>query len=317
MSSFPGAGGGSAAPVGPGFTESISPLQIVAMSVYCLVLVTYAAWFISGLKTERKGFTTARMINTAPSFVGKMVRMPGTEMASVQTLRNVILSLSFIATLAFTTATEVANAIIPQQDVALGLEEIRKLVLSCLLYLAFLNFAISLRSACHVSVLMASATGQLDPGTIVQSKHEEQALGVGTVGQGDDSQAQGQTRLMRAISAGSLSAAVGADGADATAPVPDAAPARPGMPPATAHDEACAAEKSVASPTNAREAAHLARRSTIMISLMYIHFSLGFRCFYLAIPIALWRAGPLPLLLSSLFMGLFLFIVDSEVTLMP
>lgn len=63
-------------------------------------------------------------------------------------------------------------------------------------------------------------------------------------------------------------------------------------------------------PLRPLEAAAIADRSELLMRLMLLHFSLGWRSLYVAVPVAVYAAGPIVFIAGTLVMGAFLVYVD-------
>jgi hypothetical protein len=66
----------------------------------------------------------------------------------------------------------------------------------------------------------------------------------------------------------------------------------------------------VGTPLYALEAAVVAQRCDAFVRKMSMHFSLGFRCFYSAIPVAIYAAGAIPFMATSVMLLALLIYVD-------
>jgi len=71
-----------------------------------------------------------------------------------------------------------------------------------------------------------------------------------------------------------------------------------------------AMENEIGPPLQGAEAAALAVRCQRMVKQIALHFSIGFRCFYLSIPLSLLAAGEVPFLIAAVGVGAWLVYLD-------
>lgn len=69
-------------------------------------------------------------------------------------------------------------------------------------------------------------------------------------------------------------------------------------------------QRRVSMPLRPLEAAAIADRCERLLVLLQIHLSLGFRALYLAVPVAVYAAGPIAFMVASAAIGLWLVYVD-------
>jgi hypothetical protein len=134
---------------------------------------------------------------------------------------------------------------------------VRAVVLSAVLYLAFLNFAFVVRTASHLTYLMGSATGQLDAHQFPLARRTRTTAGDQSV---PDPTAEVSSSQAASASSQRLPSGQPVDVDTLTRQI------------------TMETERRVEPPLQALEAADVAERSKKLIKLMSFHFSMGFRC---------------------------------------
>jgi uncharacterized membrane protein len=269
---------------------------------------------------------------------------------------------------------------------SLSPQQLRDLLLALMLFLAFLNFALTVRSSVHVGYLLGSATGQLNAADFPEARRTDMEKPVQPILPAPEPFASALTTVNvppAREQAASYEAAAGlAKSPPVPSPAMSAAPAaaspavsdlpresnghlgvhvhRPsavdiemgqgpraravsrrvledamvgGPSPGTALTVPGIASPSADFPTrrlSQREAQEIRRQVTAKVApplqaleaadiLQYCersmrtlttHFSLGFRAFYCALPLAVYGAGPIPFIAASVFMLFWLLYID-------
>jgi len=305
--------------------------------------------------------------------------------------RNSILASTFIGGFAFVQAADALQRVSDQRGVinsdSLGPQQLRDLLLALLLFLAFLNFALTVRSAVHVGYLLGSATGQLTAVDFPEARRTDldkpvqpilpapepfasalSTVQVSTVAAREQAAAReamagvskdlpvpfpaesaaaatasvavsdfpppnghfgvhhrrpsavdiemGQGPSGRPVSRRVLEdSMVGGPSPGIALTVPDAASPSADFPVRRlsvreAQEIRRQVTVKVAPPLQALEAADILQYCERSMRTLTTHFSLGFRAFYCALPLAVYGAGPIPFIAASVFILFWLLYID-------
>jgi uncharacterized membrane protein len=306
--------------------------------------------------------------------------------------RNSILASTFIGGFAFVQAADALQRVSDERGVvasdSLGPQQLRDLLLALLLFLAFLNFALTVRSAVHVGYLLGSATGQLTAVDFPEARRTDLDKPVQPILPAPEpfasalSTVQVSTLAAREQAAAREALAGVAKGAPLPSPATSAAPATASPALADMSREpnghfgvhhrrpsavdiemgqgpnGCAVSRrvlddsivggpspgialtvpevvspsadfpmrrlsqreaqeirrqvtaKVAPPLQALEAADILQYCERSMRTLTTHFSLGFRAFYCALPLAVYGAGPIPFIAASVFTLFWLLYID-------
>ena len=215
---------GASAPPEAG-RQSYTVLDTVGWALYGSLVLGYHCFLLGHVARQRSTrLAVSFLLQQGPGWISKMVSTRGSEVATVQTLRNTQIIATFVGSIAFTTAIASLNGISTEGAGGLTAEEARRLVLSACLLVSFLNFAVCLRSANHLGYLLGAATGRIAM---------EDALEAGEGGAGRSHHDQGGD------ASGGATAAAAPVAADVPGPCPrNASTQQPGggssLPPCTA-----------------------------------------------------------------------------------
>jgi uncharacterized membrane protein len=209
-------------------------------------------------------------------WVAKMVALQGGEIAVVQALRNTLIAATFAAVLAYTYADSACNRIAATRaSDGFDLLQTRDLVLAIVLFISFVNFFLTIRCAVFVGYVVST----MQP--VMQHRQQQQ-------------------RGERVGRAGAPSAATSSTTGTGDQPAGDIELAAP--PPGAAVAVALNSAATLAAIASCE--AHF--------SQMSIHFSLGLRAFYLAVPVVLLAAGPIVFIVASLLVFTGLVYIDAN-----
>jgi len=251
-------------------------LSIFPCGVFLLLgFFAYQIYFIAAFLRKPTGFNLGVNLRSRDKWVLLMMTDKSREITAVQTLRNGIMTTTFFATSASLIAFwSFSQAIsVDSNPGGLSFRQVQFLFLGGAFALAFLNMSFAARGFFHVSFLIASKS--LDP-------QVEEALKY--------------TAITRKIKRNLFS----------KKPVKDLELGAI-QPPAKIKDDKALNDKiDKWTARHIPSVVRLLRRSTI-------HFTLGMRFYYVAIPLAMWIIGSWPLFGGTIFIILLMYYADHSV----
>lgn len=141
----------------------IISLDTVALVIVLFNAIVYNGYIIYKARTRDGSIMLSISLTAGPQFVAKhLIRDDaGSTTLMVQTLRNTLIVGVFLAGGALNSALAALEGLNAESLLTLSLRGIRQVLLSTFLFLAFLNFAIVLRSAIHLGYMVGVATGKV------------------------------------------------------------------------------------------------------------------------------------------------------------
>lgn len=274
-------------------------LQIGALASSSLLLLLYNGIVYASGQTGMH-----IMLLTNPAWAQRHVSHSSAPEATlgIQTLRNAVLVSTFIGTLTFNQAVVSLNSALPGTS---GPERARILLLALTLMLSFLQFALVIRCAAHIGMMIGAVSEIIAPPPAPAPKPASDAGAAAA-----------------AAVAVATSSAVVVNVAEAAAAATADAPSSPATGASTAADAPAPAAATLVivaaadmPPAPPQKGSRISREEiercvTKLVRIQAIHFSLGFRFLYCSLPFAFGAAGSEALIVASVLLCGWLYYID-------